>query len=413
MSFLDDLKTHFKGEKSRTLSFDKFLKKGLPDKSWENFQYVPINDLYEEKFTLPQSVDKSVDKRIEYKNAQGHIYPECQGSTLVFVNGEFKKELSFLGNLPESMLVLPLSLAEVKFSAFLMGKVDENDPFSLLNHSLYKEGVFLYLPPNLNVEVPIQILHVYTEKALFSPRVHLFLGKQSSLNLYVSEVSKCDSGWINSGIDIHMEERSELKLYTLYENKKEMFHTESIRCDQKKGSRFKAISAGSGKKIWRQNFKVSLGFEADASLSGVFCLNGKDEAHIHTLVCHKEENSTSFQKFKGVLHGQSRLSFEGKIFVEQKALKTEAYQLNNNLILSEHARVYSKPNLEIFADDVKASHGATSGKLSDEDLFYLTSKGLPKEMAKQLLIEGFYKEILSEIPISQARKSLEFYAKTS
>ncbi len=155
-----------------------------------------------------------------------------------------------------------------------------------------------------------------------------------------------------------------------------------------------------GSALMRKSFHVDLkGEEASAQLKGVACLRGSSHAHVFTHFQHSAQRTRSHQHMKAMLYDKSRFSFEGKIYVTQEGLYSEAYQLNNNFLLSDQAAAFSKPNLEVFADDVKASHGSTTAKISEEELFYLISRGLLKDQAKQLLTQAFLEEIVQELPL--------------
>jgi Fe-S cluster assembly protein SufD len=162
---------------------------------------------------------------------------------------------------------------------------------------------------------------------------------------------------------------------------------------------FKSISVTNGAATSREDYLIRLqGEAAEAYLYGVWTLDGNRQHHVNICLDHQEAACTSLQKFKGILSDTSRSSFEGKIYVHPQAQKTQAYQMNNNLVLGERAAAYSKPNLEIFADDVKASHGATIGQIDPEHLFYLQARGISAHMAQMLLVQGFKNEIIDLIP---------------
>jgi Fe-S cluster assembly protein SufD len=173
----------------------------------------------------------------------------------------------------------------------------------------------------------------------------------------------------------------------------------------KRSSRFEAWNVLSGGQLSRFSSRISLnGENGEALLQGIWMLNENHQAHTHVVMDHHAPHCHSLQKFKGVMADISQASFEGKILVRQPAQKTEAYQLNNNLILGDHAIAYSKPNLEIFADDVKASHGATVTQIDEEQLFYLNSRGIGSSDAKKLLVQGFCREIIDQIPFTSLRE---------
>lgn len=402
-SFLESILPHV--NLSRKSAWQRACALGLP---FESFQYVPMPHIFNKKLERRQ-------KEVNLTDLEKAIFPECKDSLLVFVDGVFSDSLSCKSALPPSFFSMPLSDAEIQFEAFLSGRNEmllreEKDPFALLNYACFEEGMFLYLPPKLKLNVPLQILNVYTGSSSHScPRTMFFMGKESQCDVYINEffLEEQKSGWINSFLDVVLEERASVNIYTLFGEASEMVHTDSVRVQLKKESSLKMLSFGTGKQVQRLDFSVNLYKDARAILLGAFLLNNKLETHIHTAVEHKEENAYSLQKFKAALNDQSRTSFTGKIHVRKEAQRTQAYQLNNNMILSDFARVYSKPNLEIFADDVKASHGATIGKLNDEDLFYFKTRGLPDKIARKLLIEGFYQEILQQIPLHSAKEYIK------
>jgi Fe-S cluster assembly protein SufD len=183
-----------------------------------------------------------------------------------------------------------------------------------------------------------------------------------------------------------------------------------LRANLKKNSRFTAYGFTSGSVLSRQDYKIALlGEGAEAQLGAIAMLEEKAQTHANVLVEHAAPSCQSMQKFKSVLYDKSRSSFQGKILVRQIAQQTNAYQRNNNLILSPLAHAYAKPNLEIFADDVKASHGATFGQVDKEQLLYLKTRGLTTAQAKKLLVFGFCEEVLEEITIPSLRARLEEY----
>jgi len=218
-----------------------------------------------------------------------------------------------------------------------------------------------------------------------SPRLHLYLGKNAQLSL--TQTSKGKSGFCNSLIDVVIDAGGRVDFCDQAEG-----HFQAIRSTLKRDSYFKASLIG---KEVRRSIQVHLTEEnSEAELLGLARLEGEEESHFHTTIEHMAPHTRSRQHFKSVLKDKSKFSFEGKIHVLPVAQKTESYQLNNNLILSDEASANAKPNLEIFADDVKASHGATMGQLDEEQIFYLRSRGLSLEMAKEWLVVGFCKEIL-------------------
>ncbi len=403
-TFLTNLQPHF--EKAKKADFrDKawylLSKMGLPSKSDEAFRYVTLREFYLSSFESmgAQAIDKSL--------FSDSILPECVNSHIVFVNGHFSHELSDITALPSQTALLPLEKALRTHSSFLQGRFsrilkEEKDPFALLNLALGLDGAFLYLPPKLAVDVPLQCLHVVTGDVpeLLAPRLHLVLGSNSSMRciLTACRLSKDVPHCILPTTEIALEDGASLEILNLADTMP-AWQFETMRAQLKKNARLNSLSVSFGGKVARQSYHVQLkGENSEVNLNGLWMLGGKRTAHTHATVEHEAPHTRSMQRFKGVLGDTAQSSFEGKILVRPEAQKTEAYQLNNNLILSQGAIANSKPNLEVFADDVKASHGATVSQLDDEQLLYLSARGIDPFSARHLLTCGFCREMIDQIP---------------
>lgn len=397
-SFTEHLKEHYlSGRPFFDKAWNRFLEKGLPEKK-EAFQYVPLSSLYGTSFSSAKTVDKE---------ASSLLYPECQNSCIVFVNGAYSKELSCL---PKQLVALPLKEAMVTYGNYLTARLskqlqEEKNPFVLLNAALGQEALFLYIPPKLRLQDPIQILHLTTLGQLASPRLHCFVGASSAVSFIVRTELEVSS-WTNSLFDLAIEEGASAECFFVGGEANDHWHFQSLRATLKRDSILHSATFSKGCRAFRQDASVSLcGENASATLKGLWKLSGQNQAHTHVVMDHLAPHCHSMQHFKGLLDDVSQSSFEGKIWVRQLAQKTQAYQLNNNLLLGEGSLAYSKPNLEVLADDVKASHGSTTSSLNASHLLYLKTRGLDAKGAKQLLVEGFCKEILGFLPYSFAKKA--------
>lgn len=385
----------------REKAWDHFLELGLPEKKQEAFQYVPLRQIYEKNFKFV------LEHNFTSQEVAPYIYPECRRSHLVFVNGCFRPELSNWSALPKQAVVIPLLEAVRSYGTFLQNRwsktlKEETDPFCILNLALHTQGVFVYIPPKIVLKEPIQCLYLgETENLLSQPRVQIFAASQSE----VSWISSMEAtGWMNEVVDIALEDGAQFK-HASMTKRESGWLTSALRATLKRSSRFEAWNVLSGGQLSRFSSRISLnGENGEALLQGIWMLNENHQAHTHVVMDHHAPHCHSLQKFKGVMADISQASFEGKILVRQPAQKTEAYQLNNNLILGDHAIAYSKPNLEIFADDVKASHGATVTQIDEEQLFYLNSRGIGSSDAKKLLVQGFCREIIDQIPFTSLRE---------
>jgi len=400
---LVDLYAAAEQDKFRELGWNRYLHLGLPTKKNEVYRYVKLRTL----FSLG---NKGRSDAVSTDAIAPYILDECRRSYLVFINGRYSPELSNLTALPKKVTVLELKNAVKTFGAFLSNHWtralgEETDPFVALNAALQENGAFLYIPPDTRVDAPIQMIHA-TTGFLTNPKVQCFIGARSELTLVSSHAALEGTSYgINHVTDLHCEEESRVTLYqTTFGEPQSGWHLEATRASLKKEARFDCVKTTPGSESTRYDAKVHLlGENAEASLTSLSCLRGKREAHDNVWIHHHVPSCRSNQLYKSVLSDHGHSSFEGKIYVEREAQQTEAYQLNANLLLSDDARAESKPNLEIFADDVRASHGATFGQLEEEELFYLKTRGLSDERAKAILVGGFCEEVLEKVSLSSLR----------
>jgi len=403
-------------QKMRSKSWEHFLELGLPKRKDEVYRYVPLKKLFAEKFILSQS------SKITSSDVEAHILPECSQSVLIFVNGHFNPELSRIEALPKRMSAMHMAEAMRTYGSFLNSQSartlkEETDPFATVNGALQRDGLFIYLPPKTIVDVPVQILHVIIAgdaPMLMMPKVQLFAGSQSQISLVSTCANLSQKKYtFNAVIDFALEEDAHVTYTQIaIDPSNDIWNFEALRATLKRNSTLKTIAVNDGATTIRNDYRIALeGENAEALLNGVSILKGKREAHTHVYMEHKAPHCRSLQLFKSSLNDFSSSSFEGKIIVRQAAQKTEAFQLNNNLLLSDHASANSKPNLEIFADDVKASHGSTVGQLDKEQIFYMKTRGFNEDVAKNLLVYSYCQEIIDQITIPSLKESLCKYVR--
>lgn len=399
-------------QKVRAKAWDHFLEIGLPTRKDEVYRYVRL------KIFLDQKYESSFPAEVQLGTIDQYILPECNGSVFVFVNGYFTPQLSCLDALPKRLVATLLEDAMRTYGSFLNNQwakslKEETDAFAAMNAALHRNGLFLYLPPKTVIEAPIQILNLIDPRnspMLIMPRLQVYAGVQSQLKLVSTPVVLSEGKYaFNSVSDIVLEEDAHVHFTQICCGvKDDIWHFDALRATQKRNSTLKTIAVTDGGATVRNDYRVALaGENAEAQLNGVWMLGGKKEAHTHVLVDHQAPYCRSMQLFKGALNDFSRSSFEGKILVRQLAQKTEAFQLNNNLLLSDRANADSKPNLEIFADDVKASHGATVGQLDKEQIFYMKTRGFNEDDAKNLLVYGFCQEVVDLIQIPSVYEAMK------
>ncbi len=368
--------------------WDRFRDLGSLDLKQEAFQYVPLQNL-----TLPKSARQVSDLKIR---SSKHL------ASLSFIDGFFSKEHS---RIPEDLVCLSLEEAMGSYGSFLQSRMvrslkEEMDPFAALNGAFQGQGAFIYLPPKVKLTTPLHVEHIFTGSDMATPRLVVYLGKGSSLELIQHwHTEEEDAHFANACVDIVLDEGARLSFKNIQKEspKTHLFH--SLRASLKRDSHLTARLYSEGAAISRHSIKAQLLEEnGEVLLQGLAQLAKQNTHHVHATVEHLAPYTRSRQHFKALLRDKTSSSFEGKIYVHSSAQKTESYQLSNYLLLSDEATAYAKPNLEIFADDVKASHGSTVSQLDEESLFYLTSRGLPKEEAKQFLIQSFIQELGDCIP---------------
>ena len=395
-SLHDDMLNSF-----RIKAWDRFLQTGFCLKNMS-----PFIKKFEKLFD--KDLDLVTYSNEEKENISSYILPESSNSHIVFVNGHLDKSLSNISAFEDADLY---SLTEAMdfFGIYLQGRflegIDkEKDPFAILNTAIYSKGAFFYLPAFQKSKSPLQVIHIIDKsKAYYSPRLQIVLSDGASLdfiNTYIvkEKVSK-EEFFYNYLMDLSLDTKSKATLYNHHQNSSEGFIFESLRADLKGEADLKSVSVIQGKNIY-QNYSVDLlETKSRVSLQGLSFLKDTELCKTDICITHAAEDCFSDQLFKAALTGESRNYFSGKIFVKPVAQQTVAYQMSQNLLLSEKAFCQSKPNLEILADDVKASHGMTATELNPDQLFYLTSRGLNPGEAKNLIVEGFCKKIIDQCKV--------------
>lgn len=414
--FEKNIKEDVLWQKNKAKAWEKFSAIGLPTKKSEHYQYIHLRSLFDSEFSMGTQ-DAHLD------NISKYVLPECEHSFLVFVNGKYNAQLSNRVALPEKMVILSFKEALKTYGTLISNQYtksigEESDSFAALNAAMHEDGLFVYIPPKTIVERPIQILNVvdsHSNNLFLFPRIQSFVGAHAQVSFvstptFISNACHC----FNQAMEMTIEEGAQVNYYQMQLNiPAETWHFDAFRASLKKNARLKIASAASGSVMSRCDYRIQLtGENAEASLNGITLLSDNREAHQHILMDHQAPHCRSMQLYKSVLNDFSRSSFEGKILVRKPAQKTEAFQLNNNLLLNDRAQSNSKPNLEIFADDVKASHGATIGQLDAEQLFYMKSRGFAEHDAKNLLVFSFCQEVIDLFTISSIQQEVTHWAKS-
>jgi Fe-S cluster assembly protein SufD len=407
----------------RQRAAESFETLNFPTTRVEEWKYTNIAPILKRPFRQVFDLD---EHGFTAENIAPLTCAESRCSRLVFINGVFARGLSNLSALPSGVTVC--NLAEVPaehakvVSDHLGVYADYRDQtFTALNTAVIGDGAFVYIPKGKVVEAPIHLLFLSAAKepTVSHPRALVVAGEGSvatvvesyfspSIYLPAPFLGAADVYFTNAVTEVFVAEGATLDHYRLQEESERSFHIATTQTHQERDSHYTSYAISLGAEIARHNLNVALvGEGIETTIDGLYVVTDKQHTDNHTVIDHQKPHCTSHQLYKGILDDQGRAVFNGKVFVREGAVLTDARQLNKNLLLSAEAHVDTKPELEIFADDVKCSHGATVGQLEDEELFYLASRGISADKARALLTFGFAEDVISKIKLKSVRTQLD------
>jgi len=404
----------------RENSFEQFERAGFPNVKQEDWKYTNVTPIAKANF-VPVLVSNGTElsKGGDHSGLAPFIYEEARESRLVFVNGMFRQELSSRSALPDEVVAIDLREAlrsgehEATVREYLEHPVLANG-FAALNTALFTSGLFLKIPRGVSVDAPIHLLFVgegaieNSPPAAF-PRIMIVAEENSSATIIESYVSpRDDSAYLTNAIlDLSLAEGAQLQHYKIQRESMNAFHVAATRAELGPKSRYHTTAINFGAALSRHDVRVQMDHEgAECSVDGLYMVDGSQHSDTHSVIDHRQPHCTSRQLYKGILDGKSRAVFNGKVFVRHGAQQTDARQTNKNLLLSKEAQVDTKPQLEIYADDVKCTHGAAVGQLDEDEMFYLASRGINPALAKNILTYGFAEEVIERIKIESIRREL-------
>lgn len=378
----------------------------------EEWKYTNIAPLMKENFQLPEKVEATkIDEEFIYKNS----FTDFDYDRIVFINGKFSPQFSIIGELPKGVVIGSLAKAITDNTEIVkkyIGKYSKvENAFTAMNHTYSTDGLFVYLPEGKMLERPIQVFFVNgneKEKMLSIPRNLIIAESGSSGKIITNYVGfNTNPYFTNTLSEIHVDANANLDYIKIQNEKKNAFHIDKTDIFQEKGSIFNHYSFAFGAALSRTDISSVLDNEnIECHFYGIYL--GKDKQHLdhHTFVDHAKPNCMSNEVYKGILDDESRGVFNGQILVRPDAQKTNAYQSNKTVLLSDKATIDTKPQLEIFANDVKCSHGATIGKLDEEAYFYIRSRGVEDKIAQSMLIHAFAADVIEAVNIEELRDQL-------
>ena len=377
----------------RQLGKESFYAQGMPTLKSEEYKFTPIAKKLESGLT---DFSPAKPVKISADQVKSAVFAGFEGVVLVFSNGQYLPELS---NSKEGLTVNLLSKTE-NTPLGSIAKADK-DPFTALNQATFTDGLHLSIDTKKVIESPILLLQFHQAQGgqVISPRIWIEAGDFSKATFIDYQVSLDDAPYfVNKVVEIKGCVHADITYHSLQEESNQMIKVSNVVTDIQQDSQFTSTQITLSGDMVRNNLTLNLlGSNSVGNMYGLYLLHGKSHVDNHTNVDHTIPHAESNELYKGILTDQSRGVFNGKIFVRQIAQKTNAFQQNNNILLSEDAIINTKPQLEIWADDVKCSHGCTVGQLDEEALFYLQARGIDKITAKGLLLYAFAGEVLDKI----------------
>ena len=399
--------------KLRKVAIDRFSQLGFPTTKLEAWRFTSVAPIAATPFALADDGPSALSG----DELDSFTFKDLPFTQLVVVNGCFAPQLSSCGALPAGVEAGGLREAIDRDPTFVERYVArlapyEDQPFTALNTAFLCDGAFLRIPANAVIEQPIHLLFVATahQKAqVHHPRVLILAGENSQARIVESYAGLRDARYFTNAVtEIAAGPNAVIDHYKLLRESLQAFHIASMHVSLGRSSSFSSHSITLGGALVRNDVTATLNGEGiDCTLNGLYVVNGRRLIDNHTMVDHAKPHCSSHELYKGILDDEAHAVFNGKIVVQLDAQKTDAKQTNQALLLSEHAQINTSPQLEIFADDVRCTHGATVGQLDHDAMFYLRSRGLSQARARNVLIHAFASDILDRIKIAPIRAHLD------
>lgn len=399
-------------------AIDRFEQVGFPSVKDEEWKYTNVAPISKLNFTpaVMSSDDQTAQTTIDLAE---FAYHEAQGSHLAFVNGLLRKELSSAENLPVGVVALDLkeAISHPKYGEFVRQHLGRNadyntSAFTALNTAFVSSGAFILIEKGTELKSPFQIDFISnaSESGLASfPRVLIIAEENSQATIIESYAATADAAYFTNGVvEIVLKEGARLEHYKVQRESVDAYHVATTSADLGPKSSYDSTTINLGGQLSRHDIHVKMANEgAECWVDGLYVVGSDQHTDTHSVIDHQQPHCTSHQLYKGILDDRSRAVFNGKIFVRHGAQKTDAMQTNKNLLLSTDARVDTKPQLEILADDVKCAHGAAVGQIDQDELFYLETRGIHPDLARNLLTYGFAEEVIAKIKVESIRAQLD------
>ncbi|MFL2596736.1 MAG: Fe-S cluster assembly protein SufD [Flavobacteriaceae bacterium] len=411
LAFEDGLDLTDTVHETRARALKVFEDKGFPTKKDELWKYTSLEALIREDYSLfPKS-----EINIELKDVKKYFLYDTDTYKVIFIDGVYSPFLSNTTHDGLDVCLMSAALSKPKYRDLIntyFNKIAPSDEsLTALNTSYAKEGAFVYIPKKTVAEKPIEIIHFSSgvqDSLWLQPRNLIVIDKNSQVQIIERHQSLKEHAVVtNSVTEIYVHEEAFVDYYKLQNDLTTASLIDNTFIQQEKNSHASVHTFSLGGKLIRNNLRyLHKGKHILSTLKGLTILQGKQHVDHSTMVHHSQPNCESHQDYKGIFSERSEGVFNGQILVDKIAQKTNAFQQNNNVLLDDKATVNSKPQLEIFADDVKCSHGCTIGQMDEEALFYLRTRGIPKKEARALMTYAFANNVLESVQLPSLKKRI-------
>ena len=411
MAFEESIDVQSELHDVRTAAIKNFENKGFPTKKDEAWKYTSLNAILKKDF----SVFPKNEVTIEFKDVKKYFLHEIDTYKVVFIDGVFSSHLSSTTHDGIDVCLMSSALTKPKYKmvidTYFNQIASKDESLTSLNTAFANEGAYINIPKSKVADKPIEIMYFSTgsEAALLvQPRNLVIVGENS--HVQIIERHQClneNAVLTNSVTEIFAQKRAIVDYYKIQNDELEANLIDNTYVSQKQESHVSVHTFSFGGNLTRNNLNFyHFGERLTSTLNGITIIGDKQHVDHYTLVHHAQPNCESFQDYKGIFSDRSTGVFNGKVYVEKEAQKTNAFQKSNNILLSDKATINAKPQLEIFADDVKCSHGCTVGQLDETALFYMQQRGIPKKEAKALLMYAFSNAVIESIKIPELKKRI-------
>jgi Fe-S cluster assembly protein SufD len=411
MAFEEKIDAHSELHELRSHAIKNFENKGFPTKKEEAWKYTSLNAILKNDF----SVFPKKENTIEFKDVKKYFLHEIDTYKVVFIDGIFSSFLSSTTHEGLDVCLMASALTKPKYKMVIDNYFNQiankEESLTSLNTAFSLEGAYINIPKSKVVEKPIEIIYFSTgnEAALMvQPRNLIIVGENAHVQIVERHQSLNSNPVLtNSVTEIFAQKRAIVDYYKVQNDVQTANLIDNTYIAQKQESRVAVHTFSFGGNITRNNLNFyHQGERIDSTLKGITIIGDKQHVDHYTLVQHATPNCESHQNYKTILNDSATGVFNGKIYVEKEAQKTDAFQQNNNILIGDKATINAKPQLEIFADDVKCSHGCTIGQLDESAMFYMQQRGIPKKEAKALLMYAFTSEVTNSVKIPELKAKI-------